>query len=245
MSVTAPVAIVTGTGRGLGEAIADELSDLGMYVVGCNRSTVDVRDPTAVRHFVSRVTMVNGFVDILVNNAGVLGPVGNIDDVDPSEFRDAVETNFFGPWHLMRSCLPHMKAQGSGRIINIGGGGADKPLPRRGAYACAKAALVRLTDTVAGELVGTNIAVNAVAPGPLATRMMDDILDAEPEAEKAEAGTLPIIRAAKLVAWLASPDSEGLTGRYISARFDPWPFDKNTIATIMRQDRYALRRAVN
>lgn len=236
------IAVVTGTSRGLGRAIADELVQQGVYVAGCDSQTVDVCDVRDVHEFIKRVSHVNGFIDILVNNAGILGPVGNVDDNDLDDWAETLETNLLGPVNLMQACLPIMRAQRAGKIINIAGGGSDKPLARRSAYACSKAALVRLTDTAADELKDTGITVNAVAPGPLDTGMMDEILAAEPDAEKPTPGPASIQRAAKLVTWLASPDSDGLTGRYIAARHDPWPFSQHQIAEIMLRDLYALRR---
>lgn len=238
------IAIVTGATRGLGREIAAKLEAAGCYVIAMGRHTVDVTNAAAVQELVDDVSKINGFIDVLVNNAAMLGPVGNLERTEPDEWETTLGVNLIGPMHFIRACLPHMKAQGAGKIVNVGGGGAADPLPGRTAYACSKAALVRLTDSIAMETFGSGIDINAVAPGPMATDMMEEILSQDTEAEKPEAGRWPIERAANLVTWLCSDDSDGLSGRYISARHDPWPFSPEQIADIMVNDHYSLRRAV-
>ena len=110
---------------------------------------------------------------MLVNNAGVYGPKGLIEEVAWDEWEHAVRVNLFGSVLCCRAVLPHFRANGYGKIIQLSGGGATSPLPRLSAYAASKAAVVRFAETLAEELEGTGIDVNAIAPGALNTRLLD------------------------------------------------------------------------
>jgi 3-oxoacyl-[acyl-carrier protein] reductase len=157
-----------------------------------------------------------------------------------------------GTVYPCRALVPHFLANKYGKIINLSGGGATNPLPNISAYAASKAAVVRFTETLAGE-VGAGIDVNAVAPGALATQMMDSAIDAGPDKVgkafhermlklKAEGGT-PLIKGAQLCAYLASSESDGVTGKLLSAVWDPW----NALSAHrddLKGDIYTLRRIV-
>ena len=118
---------------------------------------------------------------MLVNNAGVYGPKGLTEDVAWDEWEQAIRVNLFGSVLCCRAVLPHFRANGYGKIIQLSGGGATSPLPRLSAYAASKAAVVRFAETLAEELRGTGIDVNAIAPGALNTRLLDEVLEAGPE----------------------------------------------------------------
>jgi NAD(P)-dependent dehydrogenase (short-subunit alcohol dehydrogenase family) len=131
--------------------------------------------------------------------------------------------------------LPHLRRAARGKIVLISGGGATAPLPKITAYGAAKAGLVRYAESLALEL-GNAIDVNCVAPGAMKTQLTDEYLDkgrgvlpadflARIEKLLADGGTPPA-RAADLAVWLASAESDGLTGKLISAVWDPWPFDE-------------------
>jgi NAD(P)-dependent dehydrogenase (short-subunit alcohol dehydrogenase family) len=194
-----------------------------------------------------------GGIDILVNSAGLNGPFGTIDEVDWPAWRAAFEVNFFGAVNCCRLALPHLKRAKPGKIVLISGGGATAPLPKITAYGAAKAALVRYAESLALELGGA-IDVNCVAPGAMKTRITDEYLakgrgvlptDFLARIEKllADGGTPPD-RAADLVVYLASDESDGLSGKLISAVWDPWPFDAEKRTALMAGDAYTLRRAV-
>ena len=171
-------------------------------------------------------------VDVLVNNAGVYGPKGLIEEVAWDEWEHAVRVNLFGSVLCCRAVLPHFRANGYGKIIQLSGGGATSPLPRLSAYAASKAAVVRFAETLAEELDGTGIDVNAIAPGALNTRLLDEVLEAGPERvgdsfyeralEQRSSGGTPLDLAARLAVFLASGASDGITGKLISAPWDPW-----------------------
>jgi len=193
-------------------------------------------------------------VDVLVNNAGVYGPKGLIEEVDWDEWERAVRVNLFGSVLCCRAVLPHFRANGYGKIIQLSGGGATSPLPRLSAYAASKAAVVRFAETLAEELDGTGIDVNAIAPGALNTRLLDQVLDAGPERvgdsfyaralEQQASGGTPLDLAARLAVFLASGASDGITGKLISAPWDPWEELGRHADDLRGSDVYTLRRIV-
>jgi len=215
--------------------------------------TCDVADYPQVDALMQAALAEFGRVDILVNNAGVYGPFGGIDEVDWQEWVDAITINLNGLVYACRAVLPAMKKAGYGKIINLSGGGATNPLPRVSAYAASKAAVVRFTDTLAEEMRRHHIDVNAIAPGLLYTRMTDQLLDAGPgvvgEAffnrikSMVEGGkATPPEKAAELCVWLGSADSDGLSGKLLSAPWDPWPTFEGHRKEIETNDIYTLRR---
>lgn len=207
------VALVTGGGRGIGEAIALALAREGAQLVLAARTRPelehvanrvhalggraeivvgDVSCPEDAAAMTQTALDVYGRVDILVNAAGVYGPIGPLWDVDPNEWLQAVRTNLGGTFLCCHAVLPHMIAGRHGKIVNFSGGGATSPLPRFTAYGVSKTAVVRLTETLAEEVREFNIQVNAIAPGAVDTRLQDDVL-----AAGARAGEL-IVRIRKL-----------------------------------------------
>lgn len=195
-----------------------------------------------------------GKLDILVNNAGVYGPMGTIDVIDWDEWVQAIAINLMGTVYCSRKAVEAFKPNRSGKIINLSGGGATNPLPGISAYAASKAAIVRFTETLALEVKESGIDVNALAPGALATRLTDQLLAAGPErigaalhermTEVRMKGGTPLSTGAALCVYLASSDSDGLTGRLIAAQWDPWPFTDAIKGKIDGSDIYTLRRIV-
>jgi NAD(P)-dependent dehydrogenase (short-subunit alcohol dehydrogenase family) len=190
---------------------------------------------------------------ILVNNAGVYGPKGTIDGVDWREWARAIEINLLGSMLPSRALVAHFVKRGYGKIVQLSGGGATNPLPGLSAYAASKAAAVRLAETLAEELREHHVDVNAVAPGQLNTRMLDEVLEAGPERvgqgfyeralEQRRSGGVPLERAAALAVWLASAASDGVTAKLLSAVWDPWP-DLPMHLDDLASDVYTLRRIV-
>jgi NAD(P)-dependent dehydrogenase (short-subunit alcohol dehydrogenase family) len=195
-----------------------------------------------------------GRIDILVNNAGVYGPMGTIERIDWDEWVQAMAINLTGLVYCCRKAVEAFKPQRYGKIINLSGGGATNPLPGISAYAASKAAVVRFTETLALEVKDFGIDVNAVAPGALATRLTDQLVAAGPERvgtslhermrKLAKEGGTPLSVGASLCAYLASPESDGITGRLIAAQWDPWPFTDVMKGKIDKSDIYTLRRIV-
>jgi 3-oxoacyl-[acyl-carrier protein] reductase len=270
--------LITGASQGFGLAVAERCLGEGADVAVCSRSaeqieaaadslrsraangqrvlsmTVDVSNPSAVDDMVARATRELGPLDGLVNNAGIYGPKGAIEDVDWAEWARAIEINLYGTVLPCRAVLPAFRRRGAGKIVNLSGGGATAPLPRLSAYAASKAAVVRFTETLAEELRGTGVDVNAVAPGALNTRLLDEVLAAGPEKvgktfyerslkQKAEGGA-PLDKGAALCVFLLSAESDGVSGKLLSAVWDPWAELPQRRAELESSDIYTLRRIV-
>ncbi len=190
---------------------------------------------------------------ILVSNAGVYGPMGAVADTDWSAWVQAVEINLFGSVLLARAVVPHLARRGYGKILQLSGGGASGPLPRLSAYAASKVAVVRFAETLAEELREHGVDVNSIAPGALNTRLLDDVLAAGSERvgesfyrralEQQRGGGVPLRRGAELAVFLASAASDGLTGKLLSAQWDPWSQLAEHRADL-DSDVYTLRRIV-
>ena len=214
----------------------------------------DVSDPAAAEGLVEVALERFSRVHVLVNNAGVYGPKGPTEDVDWEEWDQAIRVNLFGSVLCCRAVLPHFRENGYGKIIQLSGGGATSPLPRLSAYAASKAAVVRFAETLAEELRGTGIDVNSIAPGALNTRLLDEVLEAGPEFvgesfyeraldQRASGGT-PLELAVRLAVFLASEESDGITGKLISAPWDPWEELPSHVDDLSSTDVYTLRRIV-
>jgi NAD(P)-dependent dehydrogenase (short-subunit alcohol dehydrogenase family) len=270
-------AVITGAGQGLGAEIAAQFVAAGASVMLCARGadgletvrerlsrqasapgqqvlarTADVSRAEEVAALFAAAWEAFPRVDALVNNAGVYGPMGLLEDVDIAAWEQAFAINLFGTAHCCRAVLPRMRQAGYGKIINLSGGGATAPLPRISSYAASKAAVVRLTETLALEAAGAGIDVNAVAPGALATRLLDEVIDAGPGRVgadfharmlkvRAEGGT-PLSVGARLCVFLASARSDGISGKLISAPWDRWQDWPEHLDELRRSDAYTLRR---
>jgi len=187
-----PVAIVTGAGRGIGRATALALAAAGWKVALVARSAgdleqvaaqvrdaggvaspfpADVADWEAVRDLVARVSRELGPPSGLVNNAAVVGPVGPAVSVDPQAWKETVDVNLTGVFHLVRAAVAAMREQGRGTVLNLVSGMGLRVFPRFSAYSVSKAGLIHLTRILAEELKPCGITVNALDPGLVDTRM--------------------------------------------------------------------------
>jgi NAD(P)-dependent dehydrogenase (short-subunit alcohol dehydrogenase family) len=213
----------------------------------------DVSHEDDVRQLVAHAVSLFGQVHILVNNAAIHGPKDAIEDADWEEWKRAVEVNLFGSVLPCRFLVPHMRQHRYGKIVQLSGGGATHPRPRFSAYAASKAAAVRFAETLAEETRGAGIDVNMIAPGALNTRLLEDVLAAGPEhagatafaealKQKADGGAPPE-RGAALAVFLASSASDGITGKLLSAIWDPWETLPEH-ADELSGDVYTLRRIV-
>lgn len=171
--------------------------------------------------------------DGLVNNAAIQGPVGSAWENDWSEWQETIATDLLAPVILSRLVIPQMIKQGHGKIVNLSGGGATSARPNYTAYATAKAGLVRFSECLAAELAGHHIDVNCVSPGKMPTGMLLPGETSQPDAMQ---------KAAELVVWLLSDESNGVTGRLIAAQWDDWqgPHFKRRMKT--DPNLYTLRR---
>jgi NAD(P)-dependent dehydrogenase (short-subunit alcohol dehydrogenase family) len=272
------VTLVTGASQGLGKAIAEAFVREGAHVAICARDRkmittakedleqiassgqkilalgCDVASASEVAELFAAIDREVGPIDVLVNNAGIYGPKGPSEEVDLEEWMRAVEINLLGTFLPTRQAITRMKRRKRGKIVNLSGGGATNPLPRISAYAAAKAAVVRLTETLAEELREFGIQVNAVAPGALNTRLLDEVLQAGPNVVGAEfyqkalkqrdSGGAPLQKAANVCVYLASAQSAGITGKLLSAIWDPWDRLHEFSEILDKSDIYTLRRII-
>ncbi len=270
--------LITGGSQGFGKAVAEACIDAGADVFLCARGRAELDDATSAlrargqrgQHVFSRTAdvsdpaVVTGLIAEaqerlpkfigLVNNAGVYGPKGRLEDTPWEEWARAIEINLFGTALPCRATVPLFRRQGYGKIVNLSGGGATAPLPFLSAYAASKAAVVRLTETIAHETAGVGIDVNAIAPGALNTRLLDEVLAAGPEKvgntfyEKAlqqkAGGGAQLEKGSALCVYLLSQESDGITGRLLSALWDPWPTLAGHAEKLGSSDIYTLRRIV-
>jgi NAD(P)-dependent dehydrogenase (short-subunit alcohol dehydrogenase family) len=236
------------------ELLQDELNQSALPGQQVHTVKVDLKFPSAIDTIMSEVSRVWKRLDVLINNAAILGPVGRAWETDWKHWRETIGINLFTPVALCRVCVPWMKNSGGGKIINVSGGGATGTRPYFTAYAVAKTGLVRFTEILAAEVKGLNIQVNSIAPGALNTDMLQAVLDAGPEKagqkEYSEAlkqaktgGTDPKL-AADLCVFLACSASDGITGKLISAVWDPWPELPKHLDELTQTDIYTLRRIV-
>ncbi len=269
-------ALVTGASQGLGVTIARQFVVDGADVVMTARSEdmlEDVRRSllplcspgqivVATRCDVSKTQEVDALIktaiaatsrlDILVNNASIFGPMGHLEDVSWSQWVETLNVNFLGTVYACRAAIPHLKRAPRGKIINISGGGAARPLPSLSAYAASKGAVVRFTEELAEEMRPYHVDVNSIAPGPLNTRFVDEAIAAGPERLGQAlydeilrirlSGGTPFDLAANLCAYLASRQSDGVTGKLISARHDDWTKFHERIGELNATELYTMRR---
>jgi NAD(P)-dependent dehydrogenase (short-subunit alcohol dehydrogenase family) len=269
-------ALVTGGSQGLGKVIAEHYLREGANVFICARSekelfvardelqkkfpaqkvlakACDVSNETQINELASAALREFGSVQVLVLNAGIYGPMGPTESVNLEEWKRAIDINLLGVLLPCRVLIPHFKKAGGGKIIVLSGGGATNPLPNISSYAASKAAVVRLAETLAEELRPFKVDVNAIAPGALKTRFIEQVLEAGPEKVGAEffaknkkwseEGAVPLELGAKLAVYLASADSNGITGKLISAQWDPWE-KLQEFKGDLGGDIYTLRRIV-
>jgi 3-oxoacyl-[acyl-carrier protein] reductase len=272
-------AIITGANRGLGRAIAASFVQAGANVLLVARDQEllgavqhelaplvsqagqrveamrgDVANPASCAAIVRQGLELLPDITILVNNAGVYGPMGLIEEIDWDDWVEAIQINLFGAVLMCRQVIPLMRARGYGKIINLSGGGATAPLPRISAYAASKVAIVRLTETFAEELRDAHVDVNAIAPGALNTRLLDEVLAAGPEKvgqdfynraiKQRDQGGASLEKGAALAVFLASAASDGISGRLLSALWDDWAYLPDRRDVLIENDIYTLRRIV-
>jgi NAD(P)-dependent dehydrogenase (short-subunit alcohol dehydrogenase family) len=276
MKLSGRFALITGASQGLGAEIARHYVLNGASVMLCARNedklaaqqqslapllapdarilTIagDVGETEDVDRIFEKVRGEFHRLDILVNNAGVYGPMGNIEDVGWDEWVDAIRINLLGLVYVSRAAMPMFRAQRYGKIVNISGGGAANPMPAITAYAASKAGVVRFTESLALECKDDHVDVNAIAPGALVTRMMDQLLEAGPSRvgqqffdrmkKIAEQGGTPLDVGAALCVFLGSAESDGITGKLIAAQWDRWEDWPKHLDELNASDVYTLRR---
>lgn len=243
--LTDMVAVVTGSGRGIGAATALALAKAGADVVITARTEeeiqqtaervretgrqalaipADVSDQAAVQQLIERTLAEMGRIDILINNAGLLPPVGDTWTIDADDWQYNIMVNLNGVFLTTHAVLPHMIERGSGRIITVTSGAAQRPTPGWSAYCTAKAGVDHFTRTVAAELDGTGVTINAAAPGVVDTEMQAEIRQFDPsqfrqvsrfQEYKREGVLRPPSEPAQMLLWLCHPATANMNGEIL------------------------------
>ncbi len=247
------VAIVTGSGGGIGRAIALRLAsegcDIGVFDIGeagaretaelvraLGRNTAIAVGNVARREEVSRgvgqMAHELGPIDILVNNAGILrtGPFLAVTEAD---WRDTLGVNLDGTFHFCQAVLPGMIERRRGNVVNMSSWVGKKGVPNHAAYSASKFAVIGLTQSIAGEVAGLGVRVNAVCPGIIVDTQMRIVAEESNKrhglpdvTERAKA--IPMGRVgvpddiARVVAFLASDESSYMTGQAINITGGLW-----------------------
>lgn len=249
------VVLVTGASRGIGFAVSQALIEVGATVIMASQSSkifeaaqsiskknqaiispylINVSEYSEVLKLIESSVRQFGKIDALINCAAIMGSTGPLDENDPLEWANTIKVNLIGTFNLMKSAIIQMKMQGYGSIVNFSGGGAASPSPNFSAYGCSKAAVVRLTETVAQELANTLIKVNVIAPGANDTDMYKIFVGAGGIART----VVTIDKPVQLALFLASNESKGITGKFIHVFDDYINFMPNQIDG----DLFTLRR---
>jgi len=197
------VAIITGSGRGLGRAAAIAMAREGASVLVLSRTQSEIREtektitlaggravslradvskPGDVEKAVGRAVSEFGGLDILMNNAAIIGPIKPLHEVAREDWAYAMGVNLGGAYMFSRASVPHMMRRGGGKIINVTSGLGSMVYPMFGTYSVAKSGLIHLTRVMAAELAGHGIQVNGLDPGVMDTRMQEEVRELGPGA---------------------------------------------------------------
>lgn len=276
MGTREQIVLVVGGGRGLGRAIAQSCVREKYRVVVAARSVdeleqtveavkteagaqaaiqyraCDVTSDAQVRALIDTTEEQIGPIYGLVCSAGTYGAVGPFDEISFPEWASGFEVNVFGPARCIHAAAPFMKKRHAGRIVLFSGGGQGA-MPRFSSYVSCKGAIWRLTETLGAELAPHGIYLNAIAPGAVNTRLLDEIFRLGPAVvgheqherslkQKADGG-VPPTKSGELVLYLLSEKSERLYGKTISAQYDRY-LEIVDPQAVSNSDVFAMRRVV-
>ena len=260
--------LITGATRGLGLQLVDKFLKNGDSVIAIGNQIhlivekfrqygdiegfeCDLSNQASLNELAS--SLADRRVDLLINNAGSQGEINSFLASDWQAWQRCIQVNFLAPAFICWVVLPKMIEAGGGSIINLSGGGVTFPRPNFSAYASSKSALVNFSATLARELHQSGVRVNCIAPGPMPTDMLREIVqigeavvgDKEYSQAKAtlESNFENLEHIYGLCKYLGSDESKFITGKLISAIWDPWDkfskmdlakFNRNNICTMSR-----------
>jgi 3-oxoacyl-[acyl-carrier protein] reductase len=226
-------AVVTGGAQGFGRAITERFVASGARVAIWDRDlelaqrtaaalgdrvtarACDVTEPAAVATACDATLAELGRIDILINNAGIAGANAKTWETEVEEWRKVMRVNLDGPFLVSRAVVPHMIAQGYGRIVNIASIAGKEGNPNAAHYSASKAGVIALTKSLGKELAGYDIAVNAVTPAAARTAIFDQMTEAHIAFMLSKIPRnrfVTVEEVAALVAWLASAENAFATG---------------------------------
>ena len=263
--------VVTGSSSGIGRAVTAHLLGLGHSVWGIARSEqcsppddafgsfhpirADVADWIQIERSASIVASSVSHVDGLVTCAGIQGEVGPALTSDPRNWSNTVRTNLEGTYYSIRAFAGLLRqSPRRAKIVCLSGGGATKARENFSAYGAAKTGVVRLVENIAAEAHHDPLDINAVAPGAINTRLTDEILSLGPEivganeymaaVKQKESGGGSMEKAVALITFLLSAESDGISGKLLSAPWDKWTDLPARSKILASSDVYTLRRIV-
>jgi NAD(P)-dependent dehydrogenase (short-subunit alcohol dehydrogenase family) len=274
MKMIPKTCLITGASRGLGAHLAESFWGAGwnIVLVARNREMLsrvvaslpirreqavtifccDLRCPEDVNNLVVKLAQQFPKLDTLINNAAIHGPVGPLTENSMAFWSDSIQVNLLSPVALCHGLIGNIADAGGGSIINISGGGATAPRAHFTAYASAKAALVRFSESLAQEVISLNIRVNCIAPGAMKTSLLEEVVSlganvsGKNEFEIAKKvitqGGTSMDKVSELALFLADEISLGISGKLISANWDKWQEWPKHLAELSASDAYTLRR---
>ena len=225
------VAVVTGGANGIGFSVAERLSKSGASVkiwdldieaaqtaaetINAEAVECDITDWISVKNATETSINASEKIDILVNSAGIAGPNDTVVDYDNKAWDRIISVNLTGTYYVNKAVVPHMKANGYGRIVNIASVAGKDGNPNASAYSASKAGVIALTKSLGKELADSNIAVNCVTPAAARTAIFDQMSQEHIDymLSKIPRGRFVEVKEiSSMIAWMVSAENSFTTG---------------------------------
>jgi NAD(P)-dependent dehydrogenase (short-subunit alcohol dehydrogenase family) len=261
--------LITGGTSGIGQRLSEYFSKKNIVIICSTKNNnflkikknknilsykCDVSNLKSVINFSKLLKKKIKKIDVIINCAGTYGNIGKFYDLNFSQWKKAIEVNFFGNFLICKYFFKFLEKSKVRKIINFGGGGAFNAFPNYSSYATSKAAVVRFTETIAEELKSKRILVNCIAPGFVATNIHKKTIKSGPKKtgnkfyletiRKLKTGGTPYQKIIDCIVFLISKKSKSLTGKTISVNFDKWnsPSFLKKIDQLNKSDALTMRR---
>ncbi len=225
------VAVVTGGANGIGFSVAERLSKSGASVkiwdldieaaqtaaetINAEAVECDITDWISVKNATETSINASEKIDILVNSAGIAGPNDTVVDYDNKAWDRIISVNLTGTYYVNKAVVPHMKANGYGRIVNIASVAGKDGNPNASPYSASKAGVIALTKSLGKELADSNIAVNCVTPAAARTAIFDQMSQEHIDymLSKIPRGRFVEVKEiSSMIAWMVSAENSFTTG---------------------------------